>query len=205
MPDEVVMNIQKLVEQLENVKLPQIELTSHRNQLKMALLKSDYLRKGQKVTFMENVRARAAGTFDVIIGRLVTQQPVWKVILVTVLTVVVIGAAVFTGYSVGPQKASPFPGGSIEVGGPQLTAEQKELALTILMADAGIQELLRQGAIIEPELILPIEVVMTKIDSETGETEEIRETWAQAWIQVGDSTWGAKVDLVRGRVVSLSE
>jgi len=93
----------------------------------------------------------------------------------------------------------------MEVGGAQLTAEQKEMALSILNADTGVQELLRQGAIIEPELILPLEVVMTKIDSQTGETEEIRETWAQAWIQVGDSTWGAKVDLVNGIVVSLSE
>ena len=154
---------------------------------------------------MEAVKTRVAGTYDTVIGGLVAQQPVWKVILATVFTVAVIAATVFAGYSVGPQKASPFPEGSMEVGGPQLTAEQKELALTILAADAGIQELLRQGAVIEPDLILPLEVVMTKIDSQTGETEEIRETWAQAWIQVGDSIWGAKVDLVNGIVVSLSE
>ena len=199
------MKKQGLIEQLENVKFPQIEMADYQSRLKMALLESDYLRKGREVTFMEAIKVRAVGTFDAIVGGLVAQQPVWKVTLMTLLTVAAIAAAVFVGYSVGPQKASLFPEGSMEVGGPQLTAEEKELALTILTADAGVQELLRQGAIIEPELILPIEVVMTKIDNQTGETEEIRETWAQAWIQVGDSVWGAKVDLVRGRVVSLSE
>ncbi|UCB42975.1 MAG: hypothetical protein JSV77_11115 [Dehalococcoidales bacterium] len=205
MPDEVMMEEQELIEQLENVKLPQIEMADYQSRLKMALLESDYLGKRREVVFMEVIKVRAVGALDSIAGGLITQQPVWKVILATVLTAAVIGAAVFAGYSIGPQKASPFPEGSMEVGGPQLTAEQKELALTILMADAGVQELLRQGAIIEPDLVLPLEVVMTKTNDQTGEIEEIRETWAQAWIQVGDSVWGAKVDLVRSIVVSLSE
>jgi hypothetical protein len=205
MPHEVTMKKQELIEQLENVKLPQIEMADYQSRLKMALLESDYLRKGQEATFVEVIKVRAAGTFDAVAGGLTAQQPVWKVILATVLAVVVIGAAVFAGYSIGPQKASLLPEGSMEVGGPQLSAEQKESALTILLADAGVQELIRQGAIIEPDLILPLEVVMTKIDDQTGEIEEIRETWAQAWIQVGDSVWGAQVDLVRGIVVSLSE
>lgn len=199
------MEEQELIEQLENVKLPQIEMADYQSRLKMALLESDYLGKRREVVFMEVIKVRAVGALDSIAGGLITQQPVWKVILATVLTAAVIGAAVFAGYSIGPQKASPFPEGSMEVGGPQLTAEQKELALTILMADAGVQELLRQGAIIEPDLVLPLEVVMTKTNDQTGEIEEIRETWAQAWIQVGDSVWGAKVDLVRSIVVSLSE
>lgn len=199
------MKKQEIIEQLENVKLPQIEMVDYQSRLKMVLLESDYLRKGREVTFMEGTKVRAVGMFDSIVGGLVAQQPVWKVTLATVVTAAVIGAAVFTGYNVGPQKASPFPEGSMEVGGPQLTAEQKELALTILMADAGVQELLHQGAVIEPDLILPLEVVMTKVNDQTGEAEEIRETWAQAWIYVGDSVWGAQVDLVRGRVVSLSD
>ena len=57
MPDEVAVKKQELVEQLENAELPQIEMAGHRRQLKMALLESDYLRKGQEVTFMEAVRA----------------------------------------------------------------------------------------------------------------------------------------------------
>ncbi len=199
------MEEQEFIEQLENVKLPQIEMADYQIRLKMALLESDYLRKRREIAFMEVIKVRATGTLDAITGGLVAQRPVWKVILATVLTAAVIGAAVFTGYSIGPQKASPFPEGSMEVDGPQLTAEQKELTLTILMADAGVQELLHQGAIIEPDLILPLEVVMTKTNDQTGEAEEIRETWAQAWIYVGDSVWGAQVDLVRGRVVSLSD
>lgn len=205
MPDEVVMKEEELVRKLENVGLPEIELAGHRSRLKMVLLGSDCLRKGREVTFMEAVKAKAGGAIDVLWGRLVAEQPVWKVALATVLTAAVIAAGIFAGPSVGPQKASPFPEGSIEVGGPQLTAEQKELALSILKADAGVQELLRRGAVIEPKLILPLEVGMTRIDSETGQTEEVVEIWAQAWIQVGDTQWSAQVDLVRGRVVSLSE
>ena len=46
---------------------------------------------------------------------------------------------------------------------------------------------------------------MTRIDSETGEKERVVEMWAQAWMQVGDTQWSVRVDLVRGQVVSLSE
>jgi hypothetical protein len=204
MPDEVVMKEEELVRKLEKVELPQIELAGHRSRLKLALLESDYLRKGREVTFMEATKAKAGEAIDVLWGRLVAEQPVWKVALATVLTVAVIASGIFVGPSLGPQKASPFPEGSMEVGGPQLTVEQKELALSILNADTGVQELLRRGAVIEPSLILPLEVGMTRIDSETGQTEEVVEIWAQAWIQVGDTQWSAQVDLVRGKVASLS-
>lgn len=205
MPNEVTMKEQELIERLENVKLPQINVANYQSQLKMVLLKSDYLRKRRGIAFMEVIKVRVTRTLDTIADGLIAQQPVWKVVLAMVITIAVIGAAIFTGYSIGPKKASPFPEGGMEVGGPQLTAEQKELALTILIADTEIQELIQQGAIIEPDLILPLEVVMAKINDQTGEVEEVRETWAQAWIYVGDSVWGATVDLVQGRVVSLSE
>ena len=199
------MKEDKLIKKLESVDLPQIELESHRSRLKMALLNSDYFKKKREVGIMEVARTKATGVIDTIIGGLVTQQPVWKVAIASILATAIIAAAFLAGPSLGPQKASPFPEGSMEVGGAQLTAEQKEAALSILMADPGIQELLGRGAIIEPKLILPLEVSMSRINSETGEIEEVRETWAQAWIHVGDSIWGAKVDLVRGRVTSLSE
>jgi len=205
MPDEVVMDEEDLIRKLGSAELPQIEIASHRSRLKMALLSSGYFRKEREVTFMEAVKARATGVFDTAVGGLLAQQPVWKVALATVFTVAVIGAAVFAGPSLGPHKASTFPEGRMEIGGPQLTSEQKEAALSILMADPAIQELLRKGAVIEPRLILPLEVIAVGVDGETGKTEEIYETWAQAWIQVGDTQWSAQVDLVRGKVVSLSE
>jgi len=85
------------------------------------------------------------------------------------------------------------------IGGPQLTDEEKETALNILNADPGVQALFAQGAVIHA--LLPIEIHL--IAAETG--EEVTETWAQAWINLGDKQYGAQVDLIRGRVVSLSD
>jgi hypothetical protein len=82
--------------------------------------------------------------------------------------------------------------------GPQLTDEEKEKALNILNADPEVQALFAQGAVIHA--LLPIEFTLIAI---TG--EEVTETWAQAWINLGDKQYGAQVDLVRGRVVSLSD
>lgn len=154
---------------------------------------------------MELAKSGATGVADRVAGGLVAQQPVWKVALASIFVTAIIAAAFLAGPSLGPQKASPFPEGSMEVAGPQLTAEQKDLALSIMMADAGIQELLGRGAVIESKLILPLEVSMSRVDTETGEIEEVTETWAQAWIQLGNEQLGAQVDLVRGNVVSISE
>jgi len=85
------------------------------------------------------------------------------------------------------------------IGGPQLTDEEKEKALDILNADPRVQALFAQGAVIHS--LLPIE--LTLIAAETG--EEVTETWAQAWINLGDKQYGAQVDLIRERVVSLSD
>ena len=45
---------------------------------------------------------------------------------------------------------------------------------------------------------------MSKVDSETGKTEEVTETWAEAQIKLGDQEYKAQVDLVEGKVVSIS-
>ncbi len=83
-------------------------------------------------------------------------------------------------------------------GGPQLTDEEKETALNILSADPRVQVLFAQGAVIH--VLLPIEFTLIAVSG-----EEVTETWAQAWINLGDKQYGAKVDLIRGRVVSLSD
>jgi len=54
-------------------------------------------------------------------------------------------------------------------------------------------------------VVLRMYVHASGINQETGEVEEISETWAQVWINLGDKQWGAQVDLIRGKVVSLTD
>ena len=88
------------------------------------------------------------------------------------------------------------------VGGPKLTDEEKEKALSIVKADPRVRELLDRGAVIA--MILPMYVHASGTNQETGEIEEISETWAQVWINLGNKQWGAQVDLIRGKVVTLT-
>ena len=199
------MKREELIKKLENVRLPDIELESHRNHLKMELLDSDCFKKEREVGIMEVIKERTTGVTNAIMERFVRQQPAWRVALVSVFVMALILTGIFAGPTLGPKLASLFPEGTIEVGGPQLTAEQKALALDIMEADAGVQELLLQGAIIEPKLILPLEVTATGTDSTTGEPVEITETWAQAWLTIGERQVGVQIDLVRGIVTAISD
>jgi hypothetical protein len=87
--------------------------------------------------------------------------------------------------------------------GPQLTDEEKEQALSIATADPRVQELLDRGAVID--LVLPMYVTFSGVNQETGEIEEITETWAQMWINLGNRQWGVQIDLIRGKVVSVTD
>jgi hypothetical protein len=87
--------------------------------------------------------------------------------------------------------------------GPQLTDEEKEQALDIATADPRVQELLDRGAVID--LVLPMYVTFSGMNQETGEIEEITETWAQMWINLGNKQWGVQIDLIRGKVVSVTD
>jgi hypothetical protein len=89
------------------------------------------------------------------------------------------------------------------VSGPQLTDEEKEKAINIVTADPRVQDLLDRGAVID--LVLPMYVTFSGINQETGETEQMTETWAQMWINLGNKQWGVQVDLIRGKVVSLTD
>jgi hypothetical protein len=89
------------------------------------------------------------------------------------------------------------------VSGPQLTDEEKEKAIDIVTADPKVQELLDRGAVID--LVLPMYVTFSGINQETGEVEEITETWAQMWINLGNRQWGVQVDLIRDRVVNVTD
>ncbi len=88
------------------------------------------------------------------------------------------------------------------VGGPQLTDAEKEKAIDIATADPRVQEVLDRGAVID--LVLPMYVTFSKVNQETGEIEEVTETWAQMWINLGNRQWGVQVDLIRGKVVSMT-
>jgi len=87
--------------------------------------------------------------------------------------------------------------------GPQLTDEEKEKALDIAAADPTVEELLDRGAVID--LVLPMYVTFSKVDQETGEIEEVTETWAQMWMNLGNRQWGVQVDLIRGKVVTVTD
>jgi len=89
------------------------------------------------------------------------------------------------------------------VGGPQLTDEEKDKALNIATTDPRVQEVLDMGAVID--LVLPMYVTFSKVNQETGEIEEVTETWAQMWINLGNRAWGVQVDLIRGKVVSMTD
>ncbi len=41
--------------------------------------------------------------------------------------------------------------------------------------------------------------------AQTSSGEEITERWAQVWFGVADLQWGAVIDLVRGKAVSLTD
>jgi len=87
--------------------------------------------------------------------------------------------------------------------GPQLTDEEKEQALNIATADPSVQELLDRGAVID--LVLPMYVTFSGVNQETGEIEEITETWAQMWMNLGNRQWGVQIDLIRGKVVTVTD
>ncbi|UCE98355.1 MAG: hypothetical protein JSV74_03275 [Dehalococcoidia bacterium] len=199
------MKEEELKEKLERVDIPHIMLESHRSRLKMALLSSDYFKKRKGNRILDAVRIRARSITDTMVDTLVARQPVWKVALVVFFAMIMIGGMVFgLGSLNGTQQAGLNPAGYTIIGGDKLTEAEEELAMDILKADPRIQSLLAGGATID--IVLPILVEFGKINPETGQTETVQETWAQAWIAgIDGKTWGAVVDLVKGEVTQLSE
>lgn len=197
------MKEEELIKQLESIKLPDIKLESHQSRLKMALLAHGYSRKQKEVTLLEKVMARTTGTMDTISSVLVTPKPVWKVALTTFAAVMLLFIALFSIPQTSTiMKSAFFPEGSKTISGPQLTTEEQKQARDIIMADSRIKAILAQGAIIDK--ILPIEVGAVKTNPETGESELVKETWAQAWLVLGSKDWGVQIDLVRGQIVSIT-
>jgi hypothetical protein len=197
------MDREELIKKLEQTEIPEVKLTYHKRRLRTALL-ADACFEKQREADMDSRKSRIKQIIDGIGIGLASRRPLWKVALSTAAVVVVLAAALLIVPSVGPKLASLIPGGTVEVSGRQLTSEQKEEALAILRSDPRIEELLQQGAIILPEYILSLQVGMSKVDSETGKTEAVTETWAEAQIKLGDQEYKAQVDLVEGKVVSIT-
>ena len=198
------MNEEELIERLRSVKLPDIELEGHRSRLKMAVLNSGYSRNKKEAIFVEVVRTQTIGVFDRVSSALVVRRPVWKVSLTTIIAVLMLFALwISIPQTSAVLKSALFPEGSRHISGPRLTAEEQKKAMTILMADSRIVQLLARGAVIDK--ILPIRVEAQTLNPETGNVEIVRETWAQGWIVLDNKDFGVQVDLVRGQVVSITE
>jgi len=203
------MKEEELIKKLESTELPDVELESHRRALKMALLNSDYSKKNREATFLETVKVRTSGVLDTISGAMTARRPVWRTALTTVGVVVMLAVAFFSI----PQASNILKSGLFPEGSRTITDENGKAIRTqlndfdqrasdILMADAGVKAILAQGAVIDK--ILPIKVVAQVVNPETGKTEQIEETWAQAWLVLGSKDWGVQIDLVRGQVVSIT-
>ena len=198
------MKEEELIERLRGLRLPDIQLESHRRRLKMAVLNSGYSRNKQEVTFLDMVKTQTTGVLGAVSGALVVRRPVWKVSLTTIIAVLMFFAIwISIPQTSAVLKSALFPEGTRHISGPQLTADEQKKAMTILMADSRVVQLLAQGAVIDK--ILPIQVEAQSLNPDTGNVEIVRETWAQAWIILNNKDFGVQVDLVRGQVVSITE
>jgi hypothetical protein len=198
------MKEEELIETLRRVKLPDIQLESHRRRLKVVILNSGYSRHKQEVTLLDMVKTQTTGVLGALSGALVVRRPVWKVSLTTIIAVLMLFAIwISIPQTSAVLKSALFPEGSRHISGPQLTAEEQGKAMTILMADSRVVQLLAQGAVIDK--ILHIQVEAQSLNPETGKVEIVRETWAQAWIVLDNKDFGVQVDLVRGQIVSITE
>lgn len=70
------MREEELINKLESVELPEIQLESHRSQLRMALLDAGYLKERPTITILGLAKSKVEGGIDMIRG-LVSRQPVW--------------------------------------------------------------------------------------------------------------------------------
>lgn len=84
------MREEELIKKLESVRLPEIELQSHRRRLRMALLNAGYLQRQREVAILELAKSKVKGGIDIMIRGLVSRQPVWKTALASVLAIALI-------------------------------------------------------------------------------------------------------------------
>jgi len=90
------MKEEELIKRLENVKLPEIEVQSHRRRLRMALLDTGYLKRQQGISIFELAKSKLEGVKAVMSRSLVLRQPAWRFVTVTALAVALVTALVVT-------------------------------------------------------------------------------------------------------------
>ena len=83
------MEEEELIKKLENIKLPEIEVESHRRRLRMALLSIGYLQRQRQVTMLNLAKSKMKG-IDIVIRGLVSKQPVWKTAVVSVVALALV-------------------------------------------------------------------------------------------------------------------
>jgi hypothetical protein len=73
------MDDEEIIRKLESTKLPEIELKSHRQRLRTALLDASSLKRQPVAAFLISVRVALRKTISIIARGLFSRQPVWKV------------------------------------------------------------------------------------------------------------------------------
>ena len=84
------MDEEELDKKLENIDLPEIELASHRGQLRMALLESEYAKKKQEITIFTKVSNWIKQQVDIAAGLLTPKRLNWKLALVSTLVIAIV-------------------------------------------------------------------------------------------------------------------
>ena len=96
------MKEEELIKKLESIKLPQIEIQSHRRRLRMALLNSEYFKEQPKAGVFSQVSSTVKRGADVLKG-LISWRPVWKPALVSALAIaLIVSSALFVPSLVSP-------------------------------------------------------------------------------------------------------
>jgi len=85
------MRKKELINKLESIRLPEIELQSHQRRLRMALLNAGYLQRQREVAILDLAKSKVKGGIDTMIRGLVSRQPVWKTAVVSMLALVLVG------------------------------------------------------------------------------------------------------------------
>lgn len=99
---ETTMGEKELIKKLENVKLPDIEIQSHRRRLRMALLESRYFEGHPRVAVSSLAKSKMKGGIEML-RRLISWRPAWKPALVGTLAIaLIVGSALFVPLLVGP-------------------------------------------------------------------------------------------------------
>lgn len=160
------MKEEELIKKLESVKLPSIELQSHRRRLRMALLNADYLQRRPGVTILDLAKSKVKGGIDTMIRGLVSRQPVWKTAVAGVLAIALIAGLVIALPLLTKQSpvalAAEIAKNSPEVQAALGSEEIKAVRVLEIVDQKGT-------VLVQAEMVL----VAAKVDLETKEVIEV--------------------------------